>query len=856
MKKYSVLQYVYNKTGRTGTPSTNQKLIDLLETMLEYGAKAQIYLNYKTNRLVTANYYQVSVVGGTLPDCSNSGLYAVGEVVTITAPSTDNEGNPFSYWENDSGEVVGTTESLDVTVVSLNRTYTAVYGDDTPVIPDPEYSTGLAYSDNGDGTCTITGIGTCTDLDVLIPPTIDGLTVTEIGEKAFENQTALTDIVIPDTVTNIGRRAFYGCTGLTEFTIPSTVYDIGTQIFYKADNIHTVYYNTDYYPSTETENPLLNNSNITKVVFGGRFIDYYAARNLGMNGHVTEVKIGDSVNGIYSSAFYGFNSLVSAEISDGVTSIGNYVFECCTSLVSIKLPTTVTSIGERAFSGCTSLASIEIPNSVTSIAGWSFVSCTNLASIEIHEGLTYIGPYVFQGCTSLASVYYLGTISDWCDISFNGEYANPCCNGAALFVKSELLTEIDASDNVKRIGNYAFFHCTSLASVTISDIVTHIGDYAFNGCTGLTSIEIADSVRSIGVAAFSNCTSLTSIEIPDSVTSIAQSAFYGCSGLMSIEIPDSVTSIGESSFERCYNLTNVTIPDSVTNLGSYAFSYCNSIVNLEIPNSMTSIAVHTFSACSSLISVTIPDSVISIGSYAFAGCTGLTDVYYLGTSDNWGAIDIGGWNTNLLNATIHYYIPPFTVTFVDYDGVTVLKEETVEGFSTATPPVNPYREGYIFTGWSPDFVGATADMTTVAQYSVNTEPTLTVRSIETSANRTVEVKIMLENNPGILGMQFSMNYDSTALTLVNAVNGDAMSGLLYTAPSRFRSGCTFLWEGISLSGNEATSGEILILMFEVSEATPAGDYAIALTNCDGNVYDNDMNLVAVNVINGIIRVAD
>ncbi|MBP5665098.1 MAG: leucine-rich repeat domain-containing protein [Clostridia bacterium] len=534
VKKYSVLQYVYNKTGRTGTPSTNQKLIDLLEAMLEYGAKAQIYTNYKTNRLVSSNYYQVNVVGGMLPDGCDSGLYALGEVVTLTAPSTDLEGNAFSYWENDDGENVGTTATLDVTVISRNRTYTAVYGVETPVIPDPEYSTGLAYTDNGDGTCTITGIGTCTDLDVLIPPAIDGLTVSAIGEKAFENQTTLTDIVIPDTVTSIGKRAFYGCTGLTEFTIPSSVTSIGTQIFYHADNIHTVYYNASYYPATETENQLLNNAGITKVVFRGTYIGSYAASNLGLNGHVIEVEIVNSVtrigdyafanctsissieipNGVVSigwGAFSGCTSLASVEIQDSVMSLGNYAFHGCTSLASVEISDSVTRLGEYVFYGCTSLENVIIPDSVSSIGDRAFLDCSNLKSVTMGNGVTSIDIGAFSGCTGITVVYYTGTLSDWLAISFFDASATPCIYGASLYISGELLTDVVIPDTVTNIDYWKFFGCTSIVSIEIPDSVTNIGLWTFGFCTSLAEITIPDSVTRIGGAAFCGCTNLANV---------------------------------------------------------------------------------------------------------------------------------------------------------------------------------------------------------------------------------------------------------------------------------------------------------------------------------------------------------
>ena len=50
----------------------------------------------------------------------------------------------------------------------------------------PDGSVGLAYVINEDGeTCTITGIGECTDTDIVVPIEIDGLKVTAIEEKSL-----------------------------------------------------------------------------------------------------------------------------------------------------------------------------------------------------------------------------------------------------------------------------------------------------------------------------------------------------------------------------------------------------------------------------------------------------------------------------------------------------------------------------------------------------------------------------------------------------------------------------------------------------------------------------------------------
>ena len=48
-------------------------------------------------------------------------------------------------------------------------------------------------------------------------------------------------------------------------------------------------------------------------------------------------------------------------------------------------------------------------------------------------------------------------------------------------------------DSVTSIGNYAFNHCSSLASVTVPDSVTSIGTEAFYLCSNLAEVNVACS---------------------------------------------------------------------------------------------------------------------------------------------------------------------------------------------------------------------------------------------------------------------------------------------------------------------------------------------------------------------------
>ena len=155
--------------------------------------------------------------------------------------------------------------------------------------------------------------------------------------------------------------------------------------------------------------------------------------------------------------------------------------------------------------------------------------------------------------------------------------------------KNYYCTEIRIGENVTSIGNRAFQHCYSLASVTIPDSVTSIGQEVFGNCYSLASVTIPNSVTSIGTYVFQYCYSLTSVTIPDSVTIIVAYAFAYCYSLTSVTIPDSVTTIGNDAFNSCYSLIkyDFTSATSVPTLSkTNAFTDINGICKIYVPDAL------------------------------------------------------------------------------------------------------------------------------------------------------------------------------------------------------------------------------------------------------------------------------
>ncbi|MBQ8322503.1 MAG: leucine-rich repeat protein [Clostridia bacterium] len=475
-----------------------------------------------------------------------------------------------------------------------------------------QYSKGLDYAlrkdeETGEEYYAVTDKGVCTDLIVIIPTSHNGLPVKEIAAYAFcqsGNGSKNIDVlafVLPETIEIIGERAFYATEALELVNLSKLpivkVADIG-------DSGWNDYGTAGYYV-----NHICNGQNEAKVVqYENGCIVYDTVRYvLDESGNYTYDEEGNRITEPVKKlvAFLGAKAedaeTFEIVVPEGVQEIGASVFRN-TQITGITLPSTLDTIGDYAFANCQDLQEIVVPDSVTSFGKNVFQSCHALESAKLPASLTAIPEYTFNGCENLKKFNIPQTVTTIGQYAFSGTGVE----------------DLELSDTVAFLHDYAFSDCESLARVRVSPALEYFGSYAFANCTALTDLTLPEGLKILGGAAFSGCTALESVTFPSTVVPSALKVFEGCSSLSELKgvknwenVPgymfkgtaltdlsafENVKTIGQFAFAYCYKLNPyLTIPETVTELGSYAFGY-NDIVKVTIGGEISN-ASDVFNYC-------------------------------------------------------------------------------------------------------------------------------------------------------------------------------------------------------------------------------------------------------------------
>lgn len=273
---------------------------------------------------------------------------------------------------------------------------------------------GLSWSLSRSGALTISGSGKMPDFSSVanaapwdkqkdkIQSAVIESGVQNISGGAFSGCTALEKVSVSDTVAQIDLNAFDGCTALAEFEVAADnkAFSSDGGMLFSADK---KLLRCPVGKSADCTVP-----SCTVAIAGGAFKDCAKLERL---------VIPDSVTAIGKSAFENCAALKRITLPKSITKLEALTFSGCAALAEITLPDGLKALGEKVFSGCAALKSVRIPAEVTVIPTEAFSGCSSLESITIPKNVSHINEHAFDGCTALKKVDYLGSDTDWSQVT-------------------------------------------------------------------------------------------------------------------------------------------------------------------------------------------------------------------------------------------------------------------------------------------------------------------------------------------------------------------------------------------------------------------------------------------------------
>ena len=487
----------------------------------------------------------------------------------------------------------------------------------------------------------------------------------EIGDYAFSAANLSGEVILPQSVEILGEGAFRG-TACTKFTFEagSKMTAMGDSVFANCGKL------------TEVENfP----SGITKIPDSSFMSDKVLAK--------VTYAAPEKMTGIGASAFSGCEVLVSdasySPITENMVTIGASAFMGCKGeqFTTVTIPASVTKLEQNTFANCLSLATVTFTNteSVTEIAAMCFANDGALTKCELPAKLEVLGDSAF-GATGLTGVRIPVTLREAkqpfskCQQIGQIEWEEGLTKVIDnLFQNMENSLKVDFQDQITEIGNHAF-DSSLITGITGTNNLVKIGEYAFNSCKGIsgkvelpavteihayafseifaTDFEISQNITLIDNGAFMNCTNLKAINKNDGVADvdlgnmtklaeIGKQAFSGCSSIVSLRLSGTITKINDSAFSKLTTLANVKFNDNgeagTTELGSSVFSGCTNLVEVSTAKNVGIIGSSAFSGCIKLMRLNLAEGLQIIKSGAFSGCARLEGALPEGVSEKYSS---------------------------------------------------------------------------------------------------------------------------------------------------------------------------------------------------------------------------
>ncbi len=328
-------------------------------------------------------------------------------------------------------------------------------------------SEGFVFESNGDGTCTLTELGVCSDADIVIPEkSPEGDMVTKIAEYAFYDAEDLTSIVFSGLTMELDKKAFQSCE-VERVVITGCDLIIGENAFSYSEDIAEVY---------------ISNSNLEVGTYA--FYDCGKDMKVTMNNctgivdekafqscAIANLEIKDSTLELDENSFSYCEDLATVLFTNSTLEVGTYAFYDTGDDMTVTIEKGTVEMDDKAFQSC-AIVSLNVSGTELVMGENTFFYCEDLSDVMIGANNTEIGTYSFYDCTSLTNVSIAaGSEDDGIKLIIDDKAFQNCAVQNVVIGRGDI-----------EIGDNAFSYFEDLLSVDIKGTLSDIGDYAFYDC--------------------------------------------------------------------------------------------------------------------------------------------------------------------------------------------------------------------------------------------------------------------------------------------------------------------------------------------------------------------------------------
>lgn len=564
---------------------TNANLGNSLTNLADYAFQGCAAL---TNFTIPAS---VTYIGQeTFENCVSLGSIAIPDSVGIIGDSAFNTCARLTNVIIGAGLTNLTPDAFFVCSELTNFSVSAsnaVYRSTNGVIFDTNFATLILFPNGAGGAytvpSTVTRIGDeAFDQNLAVTSVVLDAALTEIGTNAFEECTALRYVPLPGNLKNIRFNAFDGCLNLTNIVLPNSVTNLEGSAFSSCDHLTNLTMGENI--TNIQESICADDTALVSVTLSGTATNIGAEAFYGCAA-LTHVTIPPTVVDIGYDAFQYDSVLLDISIPDSVTNIEEYAFFECHDLTNVTFGTGLVTIGEDAFED-TALKNVSVPEGVTSLQYAAFYDILTLTNVTVPASVTDLGSYAFADDSALTTITFLGNAppSDGSTFGYppfdipydpvtvyyevgttgwSGTYAGRPTVGLSPF------TFVTNGNGTVTITGYTGSGGNLVVPTTLSNLtVTAIGTGAFLEIGGLVTVTIPATITNIGVAAFQNCGGLTAVYFQGNAPAVDPSAFSGDTNAIAYYEPGATGWSGPVGGIPAYEQTQLTF----ANLHSFSIA--------------------------------------------------------------------------------------------------------------------------------------------------------------------------------------------------------------------------------------------------------------------------------------------